>query len=130
MRIPNSPQPPLPHHHPEAGPSRNTIWRNVDISAWDFSENPFKRIHNEWEDLQTQYYRLEHITKGANRALDNCGRENVPWSNHPSLGLVFALDRDYLNILGNQPSTIFKFKQEFPKSCFETHPGLISETST
>jgi hypothetical protein len=64
---PNSPPPPPPHPHPEAGPSRDTMWRNVDLSAWDFPENPFKRVHDELEDLQTQYYRLEHMTKGPAR---------------------------------------------------------------
>ena len=28
-------------------------------------------------DLQTQYYRLEHITRGANHALNNCGPGNI-----------------------------------------------------
>ena len=28
-------------------------------------------------DLQTQYYRLKHITRGANQALDNCGPGNI-----------------------------------------------------
>ena len=77
FRRPNSPPPPLLHHHPEAGPSWDTTWRNVDLSAWDFPENPFKRIHDELEDLQTRYYRLEHITRGANQALVNCGPGNI-----------------------------------------------------
>ena len=49
----------------------------MDLSAWDFPENPFKRIHDELADLQTQYYRLEHITRGSNQALDNCGLGNI-----------------------------------------------------
>ena len=28
-------------------------------------------------DLQTQYYWLEHITKGANHSLNNCGPRNI-----------------------------------------------------
>ena len=28
-------------------------------------------------ELQTQYYRLEHITRGANQALDDCGTGNI-----------------------------------------------------
>ena len=81
FRRPNSPPPPPPHHNPEAvGPSRTqpgTPWRNVDLSAWDFPENPFKRIYDDMADLQTQYHRLEHITRGANQTLDDCGPENI-----------------------------------------------------
>jgi hypothetical protein len=51
----------------------------VDLSAWDFLEYPFKRVHDELEYLQTQYYQLEHITKGASKALDNCGPGNILW---------------------------------------------------
>ena len=69
--------PPPPHHHPEAGPSRETTWRNVDLSAWDFPENPFKRMQEGMEELQTQYFRLEHIVRGANHALDDCGPGNI-----------------------------------------------------
>jgi hypothetical protein len=29
------------------------------------------------EEIQTQYYRLEHITKGANLALGSCGPGNI-----------------------------------------------------
>jgi chromosome segregation ATPase len=46
-------------------------------SAWDFPENPFKRVHDELEELQTQYYRLEHITKRASQALGSCGPGNI-----------------------------------------------------
>jgi hypothetical protein len=49
----------------------------VDLSAWDFPENPFKRVHDELEEFQTQYYRLEHITKGASLALGSCGPGNI-----------------------------------------------------
>ena len=60
FRMPNSPPPPSLHHHPEAaGPSlthADTPWRNVDLSAWDFPENPFKRMYDDLADLQTQYY--------------------------------------------------------------------------
>ena len=69
--------PPPPPPHPEVGLSREATWRDVDLSAWDFPENPFKRIHDELEDIQTQYYRLEHITRGANMAPDNCGPKNI-----------------------------------------------------
>ena len=59
------------------GPNREPTWRNVDPSGWDFPENPFKRVHDELEELQTQYYRLDHITKGASVALGGCGPGNI-----------------------------------------------------
>ena len=48
FRMPNSPPPPSMHHRPQppeaAGPSRTDAdapWRNVDLSTWEFPENPF-----------------------------------------------------------------------------------------
>ena len=76
-KLVSSPPPPPQHPHPEAGPSRECTWRNVDPSAWGFPENPFKCVHDKLEELQTQYYRLEHITKGANLALGGCGPGNI-----------------------------------------------------
>ena len=39
--------------------------------------NPFQRVFNDLTDLQTQYYCLEHITRGANHTLNNCGPGNI-----------------------------------------------------
>ena len=78
-RRPNSPPPPPPHHHPEAGPSRETTWQNVDLSAWDFLENPFKRVKEGLEDLQNQYFQLKHIARGAKQALDNPEKSSGSW---------------------------------------------------
>ena len=78
FRRPVSPPPPPPQHpHSEVGPSRESTWRNVDPSGLGFLENPFKRIHDKLEELQTQFYRLEHITKGASLALGGCGPKNI-----------------------------------------------------
>ena len=71
------PPSPPPTHHPEAGPNGEATWRNVDPSARDFSDNPFWRGQEGLEELQHQYKRLEHIARGANQALDNCGPENI-----------------------------------------------------
>ena len=49
----------------------------MDLSAWDFPKNSFKRVKEGLEDLQTQYFWLEHIARGANQALDNCGPKNI-----------------------------------------------------
>ena len=48
---PTSPLPPPPH--PEARPSREASWRDLDLSASEFLENPFKQIHVKLADLQT-----------------------------------------------------------------------------
>jgi hypothetical protein len=72
-----SPPLPPPETHPEAGPSRASPWQNVDLSSWEFPETPFKRVYEELDELQAQYYRLEHITKGANAALEGCGPGNI-----------------------------------------------------
>ena len=73
---PPRPSPP-PLSHPEAGPSQETTWQNVDLSAWDFLDNPFKRVQEGLEELQHQYSWLEHIARGANQAFDNCGPGNI-----------------------------------------------------
>jgi hypothetical protein len=49
----------------------------VDLSSWDFPDNPFKRVHDELDELQTQYNRLEHITRGASVALGGYGPGNI-----------------------------------------------------
>jgi hypothetical protein len=49
----------------------------VDLSSWVFSENPFKRVYEELDELQAQYHRLEYITKGASAVLGGCGPGNI-----------------------------------------------------
>jgi hypothetical protein len=50
-RRPISPPPPPQQPHPEAGPSRASPWRNMDLSSWDFPETPFKRVYDELDEL-------------------------------------------------------------------------------
>ncbi len=59
-RIRKPASPPPPPLSSEAGPSWEAHWRDVDLSARDFPEAPFKRIHDELAELQMQYYRMEH----------------------------------------------------------------------
>ena len=73
---PSHPPSPPPSYHPEAGPSREATWQNVDPFAWDFPDNPFRRVQEGLEELQHQYSRLEHVARGANQAMDNCGPKN------------------------------------------------------
>ena len=66
---------PPPQH--DAGIHREVPWRNIDLSTFEFPEAPFKRVHDELTELPNQYFRMEHITRGVNRALDNCGPGNI-----------------------------------------------------
>ena len=49
----------------------------MEPSGWEISDAPFKRVHDELAELQTQFHRLEHITRGANLALGGCGPGNI-----------------------------------------------------
>ena len=49
----------------------------MDPSGWEIPDAPFKRIHDKLAELQTQYHRLEHNTKGASLALGGCGPGNI-----------------------------------------------------
>ena len=76
--VPSPSRPPPPQH--AAGPSRvqpETPWQNVDLSTWTFPENPFQRVYADLEHLQLEYNRLEHITRGVNDALHDCGPGNI-----------------------------------------------------
>ena len=72
VRKPTSPPP-----RPEAEPSQEIPWKDIDQSTFKFPEAPFKRVHDELTELQNQYFRMEHITRGVNRAPDNCGPGNI-----------------------------------------------------
>ena len=54
-RIRKLASPPPPPPRSEAKPSREAHRKDVDISAYDFLEAPFKLIHDELVELQTQY---------------------------------------------------------------------------
>ena len=66
-----------PQPRNEAGPSMELHWRDIDLSSFEYPETPFKRVREELTKLHNQYFRLEHITRGVSRALDNCGPENI-----------------------------------------------------
>ena len=61
----------------EAGPSREAPCRDIDMSTFEFPDGPFKRVWEELTELHNQYFRMEHITRGVHRALDNCGPGNT-----------------------------------------------------
>ena len=60
-----------------AGSQPEAPWQNVDLSTWTFPESPFQRVYADLEHLQLQYNRLEHITRGVNDALHDCGPGNI-----------------------------------------------------
>ena len=49
----------------------------MDPSGWEILDAPFKHVHNELAELQTQFHRLEHITRGASLTLGGCGPGNI-----------------------------------------------------
>ena len=49
------------------------------LSTFEYLEAPFKCIREEINELQNQYVRLEHITQGMSKALDNCRPKNTLW---------------------------------------------------
>ena len=49
----------------------------MDLSTWEFPDNPFQQVFDDLMELQMQYYRLEHITWGATHALNDCGPGNI-----------------------------------------------------
>ena len=74
-----SPRRPPPAQH-AAGHSRIQVeapWQNVDLFVCTFLKNPFQRVYADLDNLQLQYHRLEHITKGVNKTLNNCGPGNI-----------------------------------------------------
>ena len=70
-------KPTSPPARQEAGPSREVPWKDIDLSTFEFPEAPFKRVRVELMELQNQYFQMEHITRGVNRALGNCGPGNI-----------------------------------------------------
>ena len=58
-------------------PVRTPQWREVLLSTFEFPDEPFKRIREEIEQLQSQYARLEHITRGAGKLLNDCRPSQV-----------------------------------------------------
>ena len=58
LRIWKPTSPPPPPSCTKAGPSREAHWK-------DFPEALFKWIQDKVEEIQTQYYRMEHITQGT-----------------------------------------------------------------
>ena len=61
----------------EAGTNQEVPWKDIDLSTFGFPEAPFKLVRVELMELQNQYFRMEHITRGVNQALNNCGPGNI-----------------------------------------------------
>lgn len=79
MPAPSPQKPTATPTQSEARPSQETPWRDIDLYSFKYPETPFKRVREEITNLQNQYFRLEHITHGVSRALDNCGLKNILW---------------------------------------------------
>ena len=72
MRKSTSPPP-----QQEVGPNQEAPYKDIDLSIRDFPETPFKWVQDELTELQNQYFRMEHIICGENRALDDCGPGDI-----------------------------------------------------
>ncbi len=53
-------------------PIRAPDWQSAIVSSFDFQDNPFKRIREELDQLQSQYSRLEFVTRKACELLGDC----------------------------------------------------------
>lgn len=47
------------------------------LSSFEFSDEPFKRIREEMNQLQSQYARLEHVSRSACRLLNDYHPKNI-----------------------------------------------------
>ena len=74
---PDSKKTAVPQPWDEACPGREPHWRDTNLCSFEYMETPFKWVREELTDLQNQYFRLEHITRGVSRALDNYGPWNI-----------------------------------------------------
>ena len=70
-------KPTSPPARQEARPSRKVPQKDIDLSTFELPEAPFKRFRDELTEIQNQYFRMEHITRGVNMALGNCGPGNI-----------------------------------------------------
>jgi hypothetical protein len=51
--------------------------RESNLATWEPPEHLFKKVRAEVSALQNEYWRLEHITRGVNKALGNCSAGNI-----------------------------------------------------
>ena len=42
------------------------------MTSFNFEDNPFRRVPEDIDQLQSQYSKLEYITKGSYKLLGNC----------------------------------------------------------
>jgi hypothetical protein len=56
---------------------REQPWRNINPATSEPPEAPFKRVRAKLTNLEIEYWRLEHITRGVSQALGNCNARNI-----------------------------------------------------
>jgi hypothetical protein len=76
-RVPETRRAPTPRPRDEGAPTREQPWRNINPATWEPPEHPFQKVRAEISALQNEYWRLEHITRGASMALGNCSAGNI-----------------------------------------------------
>ena len=58
-------------------PIRVSNWKEVILSSLDFQDDPFCRIQEEIDQLQSQYSKLEYVTQRACKLLGDCWPANL-----------------------------------------------------
>ena len=56
-------------------PIWNPDWK--DMSSLDLDDNPFNRVQNELDQIQTRYQKMELVLKGATKLLGDCKTGNI-----------------------------------------------------
>jgi len=75
--VPETRRAPTPQPQVGGVPTREQPWRNVNPATWEPPEFPFERVKADVTTLQNEYWRLEHIVRGASKALGNCSAGNI-----------------------------------------------------
>jgi hypothetical protein len=75
--VPETRRPPTLRPQEEGAPTREQPWRNINPATWEPPEHPFMKAKAEITAFQNEYWRLEHITRGASKALGNCSAGNI-----------------------------------------------------
>ena len=63
--------------HDGKSPIRNPNWRAIATTSLDLEEDPFRRVREELDQVQSQYSKLELVTKGASKLLGDCKVGNI-----------------------------------------------------
>jgi hypothetical protein len=66
--VPETRRTATPRPREEGAPMREQPWKNINPATWEPPESPFKKVRAKITNLQNEYWRLEHITRGVSKA--------------------------------------------------------------